>query len=304
MLDRAGGNPLAITALARQAAAGRGAAGTDIDQVAYAIATALADLPRPARTALAALGLLGRPAPAALLGPGAADLHAAGLVTDTPDGLLPTSTYVAETAAGLLDAAARTDLHRRLAELTPPAEAAQHLAAAGDHQAAFRTALTAADQVTGGDRAGMLLFACALPGVQVDPRVRIAAADAALAAGRPGAAARVLTTPAPLGVEADVLRGEALLQAGAPAEARAAVLPVPDAVTRARWWPPATGSCCSPSWPPTRPAPWTPPARSPPATRHPPPGVAAALAAVRAAHRRARLGHRPAPPRPPTPRTR
>jgi hypothetical protein len=76
VVDRAGGNPLAITALARQVAAGRGPAGADIDQVAYAIATALADLPRPARTALAALGLLGRPAPAALLGPGVPDLLA------------------------------------------------------------------------------------------------------------------------------------------------------------------------------------------------------------------------------------
>ena len=53
----------------------------DIDQVAYAIAAALADLPRPARTALAALGLLGRPAAGRRCsGPGAADLQAAGLV--------------------------------------------------------------------------------------------------------------------------------------------------------------------------------------------------------------------------------
>jgi DNA-binding CsgD family transcriptional regulator len=57
----------------------------------------------------------------------------------------------------------------------------------------------------------------------------VAAADAALTAGRPRAAARVLNTPAPLGVEADVLRGEALLQAGDPLAARDAVAPVPDA---------------------------------------------------------------------------
>ena len=228
VVDRAGGNPLAITALARQAAAGRSTGGQDIDQVAYAIATALSDLPRPARTALAALGLLGRPAPADLLGPGAADLTAAGLVMQVADGLLPTSTYVAETAAGLLDPPARTDLHRRLAELTPPAEAARHLAAAGDHEAAFRQALAAADQAGGGDRAAILLFACELP-VPIDPRVRLAAADAALSAGRPRAAAAVLGTGAPLGVEADALRGEALLQAGLPGQARAAVRPVPDA---------------------------------------------------------------------------
>ncbi|XVU30495.1 LuxR C-terminal-related transcriptional regulator [Actinoplanes sp. CA-054009] len=165
----------------------------DIDQVAYAIATALADLPRPARTALAALGLLGRPAPAALLGAGATDLHAAGLITaDATGALLPVSTYVAETAAGLLDAAARVDLHTRLAELTPPAEAARHLAAAGDLAGAHRQALAAADQTTGGDRAALLLFACELD-TPIDPRVRLAAADALLSVGRPAAAARVLT---------------------------------------------------------------------------------------------------------------
>ncbi|MFG1603536.1 LuxR C-terminal-related transcriptional regulator [Actinoplanes sp. NPDC049265] len=281
--DRAGGNPLAISALARQAAAGRAAPGSDIDQVAYAIATALADLPRPARTALAALGLLGRPAPAALLGPGAADLTAAGLVHDTGDGLVPTSTYVAETAAGLLDADARTDLHRRLAELTPPAEAARHLAAAGEHRAAFRAALTAADATGGGDRAALLLFACDLP-VPIDPRVRIAAADAALTAGRPRAAAAVLDTGEPLGLDADVLRGEALLQAGLPAQARDTAGRVPDAapapVLAARdrvlllaelALDPASALDTADKI----------------SARHPspPPGVAAALAAVHAAHR-------------------
>jgi len=284
VVDRAGGNPLAITALARQAGAGRGGPDTDIDQVAYAIATALADLPRTARTALAALGLLGRPAPAALLGAGADALREAGLVTDDPDGVVPVSGYFAETAAGLLDADARVDLHRALAGLTPDAEAARHLAAAGDHSAAYRRALAAADRAGGGDRADLLLFACDLPGVSIDPRVRLAAADALLAAGRPHAAARVLSTPGPLGVEADVLRGEALLQAGDPIGARAAVRPVPDAaastVVAARdriqlladlAADPAgaldTAGKIAARYP------------------TPPPGVAAALAAVRAAHR-------------------
>ncbi|MEU4238380.1 LuxR C-terminal-related transcriptional regulator [Actinoplanes sp. NPDC026619] len=248
IVDRAGGNPLAISALARQAAAGRAPGNAGIDQIAYAIATALADLPRPARTALAALGLLGRPAPAALLGTGAADLHAAGLITAGPDGtLVPVSTYVAETAAGLLDAAGRVELHSRLAELTPPAEAARHLAAAGDLAGAHRKALQAADQAVGGERAALLLFACDLD-TPIDTRVRLAAADAALSAGRAAAAAKVLTFGAlptafgvlgpeagvptalgALGVEADVLRGEALLQAGSPAAARASVAGVSDA---------------------------------------------------------------------------
>ncbi|MBU2665509.1 LuxR C-terminal-related transcriptional regulator [Actinoplanes bogorensis] len=271
VVDRAGGNPLAITALARQAAAAKPGAGPGIDQVAYAIASALADLPRPARTALAALGLLGRPAPAALLGAGANDLIAAGLVApvavlagaeagsgrhaaseagvSAPDGgstarhaadpgisaaaagdllLVPVSTYVAETAAGLLDAAARVELHTRLAELTPPAEAARHLAAAGDLAGAHRRALEAADQTSGGDRAALLLFACELD-VPIDSRVRLAAADALLTAGRASAAAQVLRPG--LGPEADVLRGEALLQADNPQAARDAVRAIPDAAT-------------------------------------------------------------------------
>jgi DNA-binding CsgD family transcriptional regulator len=286
VVARAGGNPLAITALARHAGAGRGGGGaeTDIDQVAYAIATALADLPRAARTALAALGLLGRPAPAALLGPGVDALRSAGLLAEEPEGLVPMSAYFAETAAGLLDADARTDLHRALAALTPDAEAARHLAAAGDHPGAYRRALTAADRTGGGDRADLLLFACELPGVNPDPRVRLAAADALLAAGRPHAAARVLTTPGPLGVEADVLRGEALLQAGDPVAARAAVRPVPDAAAgtvvaaRDRILLLADLSADPAAALDTA---------GKVAARYPvpPPGVAAALAAVRAAHR-------------------
>ncbi len=243
VVARAGGNPLVLTTLARHAAPGRGPASGDIDQVAYALATALADLPRAARTALAALGLLGRPTSAAMLGPGVDDLRAAGLITANSDGtVVPASTYLAEAAAGLLDQDGRVQLHLRLAQLTPPAESARHLAAAGDLPGAHRQALHAADQATGSNRAALLLFACELD-VPVDPRVRIAAADAALAAGRADAAVRVLSTPVTpalgaqgvgaqgvgaLGVEAEVLLGEALLQVGDLSRARAAVGRVPD----------------------------------------------------------------------------
>ncbi|MEV6302073.1 LuxR C-terminal-related transcriptional regulator [Actinoplanes sp. NPDC051861] len=355
VVTRAGGNPLAIIALARQAAAGRAPVGEDIDQVAYAIATALADLTRPARTALAALGLLGRPAPPALLGTGAADLLASGLVTAEPTGaLLPVSAYVAETAAGLLDAAARAELHTRLAELTPPAEAARHLAAAGDGAGAYRKALAAADLAAGGERAALLLFACGLD-VPADARVRLAAADAALSAGRPDDAAEVLrplaasaspppsadpsssgpgfpspgasfpssggsfpspggsfpspggsfpspggSFPSPgasfpepgfsapaasaLALEAAVLRGEALLQAGDPAAARDAVRVVPDAAAA----PVVAGRDRVLLLAALATEPMS--ARDLAdkiAVRHPEPkpGIAAALAAVRAAHR-------------------
>ncbi|GIF76130.1 helix-turn-helix transcriptional regulator [Asanoa siamensis] len=206
----------------------------EVDQVAYAIAEALADLTRPARTAMAALGLLGRPAHPTMLGTGVDELREAGLVValdvQAADLVGPASPYVAEVAAGMLDPAARAALHRRLAALTPDREAARHLAAAGDDAAAAARALAAADRAaTVGERAELLLLACDLPGARPADATRIAAAAAALAAGRPRDAVRVLAAPgAPLGVDAAVLRAEALLQVGDLVGARAAAAPVPD----------------------------------------------------------------------------
>lgn len=232
VVRHAGGVPLAVEALARHTAARgrRAAGGDDIDQVRWAVAAALSDLTRPARTAMAALGLLGRPAAPAILGAGVAELATAGLVTTGADGFVTAvSPYVAEIAAGLLDQQARRALHRRLADLVPPPEAARHLAAAGETSAAYRLAVgAAATAATSGERAELLLFACRLPDVDADPATRVAAATAALASGRPRAAARVLTTDAPLGATADALRAEALLQAGDLAAARAVAVTIPD----------------------------------------------------------------------------
>jgi DNA-binding CsgD family transcriptional regulator len=230
VVARAGGAPLAVEALARHAAA-RGATdlAAEAGQIEYAVAAALADLTRPARTAMAALGLLGRPATAAVLGTGVDELAEAGLIVSVDGDLAPVSPYVAEVAAGLLDPPGREALHRRLAGLVPAREAARHLAAAGDGVSAYQMAVTAAEHgATPGERAELLLLACELPGVDAEPAVRVAAAAAALAAGRPRAAVRALTTEAPLGVDAAVLRGEALLQVGDVAAARAAAAPVPD----------------------------------------------------------------------------
>ncbi|HEX5595129.1 MAG TPA: LuxR C-terminal-related transcriptional regulator [Micromonosporaceae bacterium] len=230
VVRRGGGVPLAIEALARHSAARAATTEDEVDQVGYAVAAALSDLTRPARTTLAALGLLGRPADAALLGPGVDELAAAGLVTTGSDRQVDTvSPYVAEVAAGLLDDDARRALHRRLADLVPPREAARHFAAAGDHPAAYQRALAAADEsTTTGERAELLMFACQLAGIDPEPATRIAAATAALACGQPRAAARVLTTTAPLGVTADILRAEALLLAGEVHQARAVAAPIPD----------------------------------------------------------------------------
>ncbi|MGN9908397.1 LuxR C-terminal-related transcriptional regulator [Phytohabitans sp. LJ34] len=242
VVARAGGVPLAVETLARHAAA-RGTADVaeDAAQVEYAVAAALADLTRPARTAMAALGLLGRPATAAVLGAGVEELLEAGLVTAPPavggdrpageDELAPVSPYLAEVAAGLLDPPGRQALHRRLASLVPPREAARHLAAAGDGPAAYQVAVAAAGRMTtAGERAELLLLACDLSDVDPAPDVRVAAASAALACGRPRAAVHVLTVSGgpPLGVDAAVLRAEALLQVGDVAAAREAAAPVPD----------------------------------------------------------------------------
>jgi DNA-binding CsgD family transcriptional regulator len=228
VVRRAGGIPLAVETLARHAAAA-GEVSPGTDGLAYAVAGALADLTRPARTAMAALGLLGRPASGALLGAGLAELVAAGLVEVTEDRATAVSPYVAEVAAGLLDAAERRALHRRLAELVPAREAARHLAAAGEPKAAYERAVEAArDAGTLGERAELLALACELPGAEPDLDVRLRTATTALAVGWPQTAVRALgQDPTP---DAAVLRGEALLQLGDPAAALDAVAEVPDGV--------------------------------------------------------------------------
>ncbi len=228
VVRRAGGIPLAVETLARRAATA-GEVGTGAEGLAYAVAGALADLTRPARTAMAALGLLGRPAAEALLGAGLTELVDAGLVEVADERVTPVSPYVAEVAAGLLDTDERRTLHRRLADLVPAREAARHLAAAGESKLAYERAVESAAQATSlGERAELLALACELPGAEPDTDVRLCTATAALAVGWPQTAVRALgpeATP-----DAAVLRGEALLQLGDPAAALDAVTAVPDDV--------------------------------------------------------------------------
>ncbi|MQA25306.1 MAG: LuxR family transcriptional regulator [Micromonosporaceae bacterium] len=247
---RAGGIPLALESLARHAAARSGGAddpdnppGADsLDasrpglgafadlHVAHAVAEALADLTRPARTAMAALGLLGRPATRQLLGGGVDELLAADLVTEADGEVAARSPYVAEVAAGILDADERPLLHRRLAELVPAEESARHLAAAGHTQEAYQRAIAAADAAGAvGERADLLLLACGLDGVTPSFEVTTRAAEAALAAGRPRSCLRVLGDASD--PDTVVLRAEALLQSGRGADAEREVATVGDAVS-------------------------------------------------------------------------
>ncbi|MFG3342081.1 LuxR C-terminal-related transcriptional regulator [Glycomyces sp. NPDC048151] len=222
---RSGGNPLALTALARHAVHVDGGDDLDLEtpgDPAAAAAAAIADLPRAGRTALAALGLLGRPAHPSLLGEGAAVLLDAGLAV--PDGahLRPASPWMAEVAAGILDSGARTSMHEHLADATTGVESARHAHAAGLSARALATALDAADSAGPQARAEALLLAA-----ELDPAHAAPAARAALAAGRTRAALAVLDR-APDEPETALARAWALLALGETGRARAALVDAPD----------------------------------------------------------------------------
>ncbi|SDD02514.1 helix-turn-helix domain-containing protein [Glycomyces harbinensis] len=216
---RAGGNPLALTALAKRAAHQEP---DDVDLAdpgdpASAAAAAIADLPRAGRTALAALGLLGRPAHPTLLGEGAPILLDAGLAVAEGAHLRPASPWMAEIAAGILEPDARRSMHEHLAEATVGVESARHAHAAGLPGPALTAALAAAENTSPQIRAEALLLAA-----ELDPAHAVAAARAALEAGRTRAALHVLDR-APTGGDAALARAWALLAIGETPRARTAL---------------------------------------------------------------------------------
>lgn len=224
LASRAGGNPLALTALAKRAAhtgPGEPDAGLPGDP-ASAAAAAIADLPRAGRTALAVLGLLGRPAHPSLLGEGAQVLADAGLAVAEGPFLRPASPWMAEIAAGILDTEARRSMHEHLADATAGVESARHAHAAGLSARALATALAAADGAGPQTRAEALLLAA-----EIDPAHAVPAARAALEAGRTNAALAVLDR-APAGGDTAVVRAWALLAVGETGRARAALNDAPE----------------------------------------------------------------------------
>jgi DNA-binding CsgD family transcriptional regulator len=224
LLDRAGGNPLAVRLLA--------AGGPPEAGAVHTVAAMLAELPQPERTALAALGLLGRPATPALLGPGVPGLRAAGLLAPADgDRVAATERFVAEVAAGVLPPGQRRELHRRLAGLlADDAEAAAHLVAAGEHRAAADRAARAGRAAgTVGARAELLLLAAAH-----DPALRLAAAEAAAEAGLDGEVVRLLSGPGPPRPPGDTTATDGAAPAGGRSEA--------DGTTPAGGTPEASGS--------------------------------------------------------------
>lgn len=239
VLERAGGNPLALRVLS--------AGGPPDATVLHGIAGLVAELPQDERTALAALGLLGRPATARLLGAGAERLQERGLVRVEQRLLVPTERFVAEIAAGVLPADQRQAMHRRLAELVgDDAEAARHLAAAGDGEAAAERAIAAARAARSlGARAELLLFAVGRDPAGVGTEVRFEAAQAALDAGLPTAARDVLSAATPTGISSrirrTVLLAESALARGETAETAPDVLAALDETS-------VDATAAEPSW--------------------------------------------------------
>ncbi|PZS03967.1 MAG: LuxR family transcriptional regulator [Pseudonocardiales bacterium] len=182
VVERAVGNPLLLTLLARHPD-GPPTRGLT------ALAALVAELPQAERTALAALGLIGRPAPASLLGPGADGLVRLDLAVVAADLVCPRDRLLADVAAGVASVGARAAMHRAIAEHVEDAEAARHLAAAGDLAAAAGRAERAATTARGvDDRAALLRLAAeAAPSAARG----LAAAQAALAAGDTAAARRL-----------------------------------------------------------------------------------------------------------------
>lgn len=224
IVARGGGIPLALRALATAPADSPGPE-DPTRALNHAIATAIAALTRPARTALAALGLLGRPASPGLLGTGVTELLDAHWVVPTDDDVTAASPYVAEVAAAVLPDAERRTLHERLADLVPDAEASRHLAAAGHPTTAHERALAAARTATTvGERASHLIFAATID-IPHSTLERLQAAEAALAAGRATACLRLLDTEPLADANAGdhlwrhTLHAEALLQTGEPTKA-------------------------------------------------------------------------------------
>ena len=204
VVARAGGNPLALLALARSPSLEGGS-------LAATTAAGIAELPRDARTSLAALGLLGRPVPAGLLGPGGAALVSAGLALADGELLRAREPYVAEVAAGVLPADVRRAMHARLGALLPDdVEAARHLAAAGDAAGASARARAASTRGTLGERAAALLLAAS---VDESPEVVLAAATACAAAGLTGEVRRLLEDFLPPDATARVHRASLLASA-------------------------------------------------------------------------------------------
>ncbi|MEZ5171897.1 MAG: LuxR C-terminal-related transcriptional regulator [Acidimicrobiia bacterium] len=141
-------------------------------------------LPPSARDAMARLALLGRPASRDELGNGVEHLDTSPLVSVSGTRYQPVHEVVASEVVALLEPERMRGIHAALAEQLPTAEAARHVAAAGDTAGAATLALRAASETCDPiERAQHLLYGRDL-GCDADPDVLLLdAVDGFLAGG-------------------------------------------------------------------------------------------------------------------------
>lgn len=217
---RAGGNPFLLEQLAETGEAGK--------SLRLSVAASLRTLSPAGRDAIGGLALLGRPAEPRLLGPGAAEILAAGLASGDEE-LAIRHALLAEATVEMLPDEVRRRIHAQLARaLEDPGEAARHHAAAGERALAHEQALLALERAsTPGERAAHLEVAAANADGTPAAALRVRAAGALAEAGRYEAAeallrATPLTDPA-LAAESALIRSRASEASGDIAAARSAL---------------------------------------------------------------------------------
>lgn len=202
IVHRSGGNPLLLEELA--------ATGEPTESLILSVQARLRQLGADARGAMVLLGLAGRPLRVSRVGPGLAELQAAGLVVDAGGDVAIRHALLAEAASDLALADERRDVHARLARLLrDPGESARHHAAAGETAEAYRKAVRAAARAaTPGERAAHLALAATCAEGERSDRLRVDAAAALVETGLHDRALELLADVA--GID-PVLRAEVCL---------------------------------------------------------------------------------------------
>ena len=163
--------------------------------LAEAVRSRVDSLSAAGRRTLALLALHGRPAPPGLVRapaglPGLTQLDRDGAIWFTHD-------LLREAVSQSIDPGEARELHRDLATRCEGADAATHLLAAGDTEAACRAAELGAVDAAVPERARLLLMVARIRGPHATESLRLEAAEALLAAHRPGDAVGLLADMCP-----------------------------------------------------------------------------------------------------------
>lgn len=218
LAERSGGNPLLLQGLlsgSGETVALRASVERRVDAASPEV-----------RRALVLLHLVGRSVEQDLIGAAAGEAVGAGLVVRRGNRLSLANALTGEVAAASVGGEERRQVHRRLARLVQdPGEAARHHAAAGEQAEAVARATEAA-RAAGGpeERARHLELAAGCAAGPAADRLRLDAALALLAVGRPGAAHRLASEVKGTGEAAGdalVVRVQARARLGDPEGARA-----------------------------------------------------------------------------------